>query len=113
MEENSNDLMDLHDLSSVQLTLHRKDCTEMKLCIMTSLSNSLDMIKTIDAVLQQKNAPLHTYTLNMVKKWTSEICYTSLDFTKGGGGVTAVFVWQVSQKSKHPVVEGENILGGV
>ena len=86
VEKNSNDLMDLHDLSSVQLTLHTKDCTEMKLCMMTSLSNSLDVIKTIDAVLQQKNALLHTYTLNMVKNWTSKICYTSLDFTRGGGG---------------------------
>ena len=97
MEENSNDLMDLHDLSSVQLTLHTKDCTEMKLCMMTSLSNSLDMIKTIDAVLQQKNASLHTYTLNMVKKWTSEICYTSLDFTRGGGGYCCVCLASVTE----------------
>ena len=34
-------------------------------------------------------------------------------FHKGGGGVTVVFVWQVSQKSKHPVVESENIPEGV
>ena len=61
VEKNSNDLMDLHDLSSVQLTLHTKDCTEMKLCMMTSLSNSLDMIKTIDAVLVYYNRKMHFY----------------------------------------------------